>query len=339
MRLVSFFTRAQRLGAALGLFLAVALAAVAVVCSFILPTKPLGVAISAVGCFAAGWLFSIFFAKALGLAKKEGEAGKSLRDELAHEQRERAAAQQRVAALEADNARLRHQRIDINAFAPVLKLGLADADMKIKDVKVEWMDDFDSGGMLSKPTRSKYVGVLERSFKAVYGVDLMKLKIFEDGDCLRVAGIVPESIGLKDDSKRWLVRQTQEYRLKASSLSKGNPVPSCDLETGWGDGETYYQIDTSAPFEGRTDLNETAAVAEVQEAELQKRINNGIGQEFQLVNEYIQKTAQGFITLLLAPVKKPIVFVTTPLAELEGQSDWLALEDFAKNFNKQLEAE
>lgn len=335
-KFTAHLAKARRFGAALGLILAVALAAGAVVGSFLIPTKALGVAVSAVGCFAVGWLFSVFFGRALGLAKKDGADEKFLRDELAREQSENATARRRISALESDNARLMHQRIDINSFAPVLKLGLMEVDMSIKDVKAVWMDDFDSGGMFSKPTRSKYVGVLERSFKATYGVDLMKLRIHDDGDCLRVAGIAPESIGLKDDSMRWLVRQTQKYRLKATSLVKNGSVPSCDHDTGWGDGETYFQIDASAPFEGRMDLNATATVAEEQTAELQKRINNGIGQEFKLVNDYIQKTAQGFISLLLAPVGKPIVFVSTPLMELKSKPNWLVIEDFVSDFNNRL---
>ena len=320
----------EHLGATAGLFLAVAIAACAVAGSFLIPTKPLGVGVAAVGCFAAGWLFASFF------ARLKGGATPSLHGELERERREVMAARKQIAALEADNARLKHQRIDINDFAPILKLGLAEAAMKIKDVKVEWMDDFNSGGMLAKPTRSKYVGVLERSFKAVYGVDLLKLMICDDGDRIRVAGIAPESIGLKDDNKRWLVRQTQKYRLKSSSLASGAPVPANDPETGWDDGETYFQIDASAPFEGRTDLNATATLAEAQETDLQTRINHGIGQEFNLVNEYIQKTAQGFITLLLAPVRKPIDFVSTPLAELDEKPNWLTLEDFVRNYNQRL---
>ena len=35
---------------------------------------------------------------------------------------------------------------------------------------------------------------------------------------------------------------------------------------------------------------------------------------------------------------KTIVFEDTPLAEVEGKSEWVLLEDFAKGYNQQLEA-
>ena len=320
-----------RFGAAAGLFLAVSLAAVAVAGSFLIPTKPLGVGVAAVGCFAAGWLFASFYARLNECATP------SLQGELERERREVKAASKQIAALEADNARLKNQRIDINSFSPILKLGLAEADMSVRDVKIEWMDDFKPGNMLTNviggPIRSKYIGVVERSFRAIYGVDLMKLKICEDSDCIRVAGIVPESIGIKDDETRWLLRQTQTYRLRATSLTYGEASPQCASGDGWGDGERFWQIDKTVPFEGSLDLNKTAAMADAQERELGERINRGQGAEFKIMNGYIQQMAEGVVRLLLAPTKKTVIFVETPLAEIVDKDGWLSLENFAAAFN------
>ena len=324
----------ERLGATAGLFLAVAIAACAVAGSFLIPTKPLGVGVAAVGCFAAGWLFASFF------ARLKGGTAPSLHGELERERREVMAARKQIAALEADNARLKHQRIDINSFSPILKLGLAEADMSVRDVKIEWMDDFKPGNMLTNviggPTRSKYIGVVQRSFKAVYGVDLIKLKICEDADRIRVAGIVPESIGIKDDETHWLLRQTQTYRLKATSLTYGEASPQCAPEDGWGDGERFWQIDKTAPFEGNLDLNKTATMANAQERELGDRINRSQGAEFKALNGYIRQMAEGFVRLLLAPTQKKVDFVGTPLAEIGDKDGWLSLEDFAASFNNRL---
>ncbi len=322
-----------RLGAAAGLFLAVALAVCAVAGSFLIPTKPLGVGVAAVGCFAAGLLFAPFFARLKG--------GKPIpHDELERERREVMAARKQIAALEAENTRLKHQRIDINSFSPILKLGLAEADMSVRDVKIEWMDDFKPGNMLTNviggPTRSKYIGVVQRSFKAVYGVDLMKLKICEDEDRIRVAGIVPENIGIKDDETHWLLRQAQTYRLRATSLTYGETSPQCAPGDGWGDGERFWQIDKTAPFEGSLDLNKTIAMADAQERELGERINRSQGAEFKALNGYIQQMAEGFVRLLLAPAQKKVVFVRTPLAEIGEKDGWLSLEDFVAAFNNRL---
>ena len=338
--LALLLSRANRMTTLLGLFGAIALLCLAIVGSFLIPTKVLGVFVSAAGCFAAGWVFAAFIIKARSLDNREDSSEKSLREDLQRERKANAEKQSRIAALEADNARLKHQRIDLNSFSPILKLGLAEADMSVRDVKIEWMDDFKPGNMLTNviggPTRSKYIGVIQRSFKAVYGVDLMKLKISEDEERIRVAGIVPESIGIKDDETRWLLRQTQTYRLKAISLTYGEASPQCAPGDGWEDGERFWQIDKTAPFEGSLDLNKVEKFADAQERELGDRINRSQGTEFKALNGYIQQMAQGFVRLLLAPAKKPVDFVKTPIAEIAADNKWLSLEDFADRFNRQL---
>ena len=335
-----FLSHANRMATVFGLFGAIALLSLAIVGSFLIPTKVLGVFVSAAGCFAAGWVFATFIVKAHNLDSRDDSGEKSLRGELERERKANAEKQSRITALEVDNARLKHQHIGINSFAPILKLGLIEADMSVRDMKIEWMDDFKPGNMLTNviasPTRSKYVGVVQRSFKAVYGVDLMKLKIREDEEGIRVAGIVPESIGIKDDKTRWLLRQAQTYRLRATSLAHGEVFPQCAQGDGWGDGERFWQIDKTAPFEGSFDLNKVETFASAQERELGDRINKNQGNEFKVMNGYIQQMAQGFVRLLLAPVKKPVVFVETPLKEIANNNAWLSLEDFANRFNRQL---
>ncbi len=330
-------SRANRMTTALGLLGAIVLLCLAIVGSFLIPTKVLGVFVSAAGCFAAGWVFAAFLFKVRNLDNQAESGEKSLRANLERERKVNAERQSRISALEADIARLKHQRIDINSFAPILKLGLAEADMSVRDVKIEWMDDFKPGNMLTNviggPTRSKYIGVIQRSFKAVYGVDLMKLKICEDEDRIRVAGIVPESIGIKDDETHWLLRQAQTYRLRATSLQHDEALPQCAPGDGWGDGERFWQIDKIVPFEGSLDLNKTEIMASAQERELGERINRSQGAEFKALNGYIQQMAEGFVRLLLAPAQKKVVFVETPLAEIGDKDCWFSLEDFAAAFN------
>ncbi len=333
-----FLLRLRQFGAAFGLLLSVVLAGGAVAGSFFVPTKSLGVFVAATGCFLSGWLFAVFFAKSLKLVEREKEANENLTADLDARTAEVAGLRSEVAALRQERDRLWGQRIDINAVRPILKLGLAEAEMSIKDVKTCWTKDFKSGGLMSSPTRSRYVGVLQRSFKAAYGVDLQKLRIREDGDVLRIAGIAPESIGLKNARTEWLLRQVQTFPLKKTSLVKDGPIPAPDPQTGFASGDNYYEIDREKAFTGSLDLSRTQAEAAMQERELGDRIDKGIGAEFQNINVYIREMAQEFLKYLFSPVKKSIVFVDTPLAEIEGKPDWLLLEDFAKGYNRQLEA-
>jgi len=330
--------RLRQFGSAFGLLVSVMLAGGAVAGSFLVPTKALGVFLAASGCFAAGWLFAVFFARSLKLVEREESANADLKAALDSRTAEVAGLRDEVSSLRQERDRLRGQRIDVNAVRPILKLGLAEAEMSIKDVKTCWSRDFDTGSWVSSPTRSRYVGVLQRSFKAAYGVDLQKVRVSEDGDTLRIAGIAPESLGLKNDRTDWLIRQIQTFPLKKTSLVRGGPIPAADPETGFPAGDDYYEIDRDKPFAGSLDLNRTQAESTMQERELGDRIDKGIGAEFQNINVYIRDMAQGFLQYLFAPVGKRIVFVSTPLSEIENDRRWLAIEDYAKDWNKRLDA-
>ncbi len=326
----------SRFGAAFGLLFSVVLAGGAVAGSFFVPTKALGVFVASAGCFAAGWLFSACFSKAQKLSKQQSADEDDARRELEKRSSEIAQLRDEVEVLRQERDHLQGQRIDINAVHSVLKVGLAEADMSITDAKTSWLDDLDSRTWVERqvgvsPTRSRYVGVLQRSFKATYGVDLMKLRVREEKDALHIAGIVPESIGFKNSRTKWLLRQIQTFPLKkTSSMPSSEWAFSC--------GNDSYEIDRKKPFEGSIDLNRTHEASEKQEAELADRIDKGIGAEFQNVNAYIRDMAQRFLRVLLAPAGKAIVFEDTPLAEIAEKPEWVLLEDFAEGYNRQLDA-
>ena len=332
----------QRFGAAIGLFLSFVLASASVAGSFFVSTKPLfgvplGVLLSAVGCFASGWIFAICLRKVGFLGSSERETSETLRqqknkiDVLTRE----------TDKLRAENNRLANQRIDINAFSPILQLGLAEADMVITDFKHEWVDGFEKGIMgLMNATQSQYVGVLQQSFKAVVGFDLKKLRIYEEAGYLRVVGIVPESLGLKNYKSKWLLRSLHKFTLK--KITSASPTPELpeldDLTQVEHDGQRY-EIDKEKMYDGCMDLNRTNEYSERQKEALDDRINNVEGADFKNINDYIQKMAKGVVEIFLAPVKKPIVFDnSTLLANIDGKEGWLTLEDFVKNYNSRIDA-
>lgn len=321
-----------RFFARIWLLSAVVLAAGAVAGSFFVPTKPLSVLVASAGCFASGWMFALVLRKNLQLAEPDLEAKKRAERLTVENQ----GLQLEVDELRREKKRLEHQRIDINAIWSILKLGLAEADMSIKDVKIAWLGDFNEP-MFGAATRSQYVGVLEQSFKATYGVDLEKVRFLEASDCIRVAGIATESLGFKDNKTEWLVRQKQAYKLKKTSLTAGGPIPVANAAVGFTRGDNYWEIDRMTPFAGTLDLNETIDKQQQQQSELQKRIDLGVGTEFQQINNYIQDMAKRFLELLLAPTGKPLVFVETPVKEIEGKPEWSALGDFVKGYNERME--
>lgn len=323
----------QRFIAALGLFVSVALAGASVAGSFFVPTKSLGVLLAAVGCFAAGWIFAVFLRKTVGCGSKESDATMDLNTARSEISR----LEKANTELHTENERLAKQRIDINTFEPILKLGLMEADMSIKDVKLAWVPkDFEDEGTFSSATGSQYVGVLEKSFKATYGIDLAKLRVHDDGNHIRVLGISHSVLGFKDFKSTWLLRQLQKYKLKATDETSGM-LTLADDKTGFKVGDKYYEIDREKPFEGKVDLNLMALFCEEQEKKLDERIYNGRGEEFHLANVYIKKMAEGFVRGLLAPTKKQIDFVSPPPARIENDADWLTLWDYAKSYNRQID--
>lgn len=330
---------ARRMWTVLRLLAAVALAIASGVGSFFVPTKLLGVLVAAFGCFTAGWLFSSTLAKLVRLRPKDVETCESLQDELKKRESEIRDLESAVNDLRADKERLEKQRIDINTIMPVFKLGLMDAQMSITDVDIgRWMNDFEESGIFSSAKRSQYIGVLRRSFKATYGVDLSKLRVMEAPDCLRIVGITPESLGFKDVKTEWLVRQIQTYSLKPTSETCGGAMPVANNATGFKHLDEYYEIDRKVPFTGTLDRDQTAELCERQERVLSDRLNNGIGEEFSHVNEYIGNMAKGVIQILLSPVGKRVDFVDLPFSQAEKESGWLALEDFVNGFNRRLDS-
>lgn len=325
---------ARRLGVMLGLGVAVALSIFSGVGGFLVPTKILGVIFAAIGCFVAGWLFSVSLSKFTRLESKDCETEMSFRKELKEKESKIQRLESTVNDLMAQKEYLERQRIDINAVRPVFKLGLMDAKMSISDVKIAWDNDFEEEGIFSKAQRSQYIGVLRRSFRATYGVDLAKLYVRDDVDSIQVAGIATENLGFRDVNTEWLVRQIQTYSLKSTSETEGGAMPSGDPTIGFKHLENFYEIDRQEPFAGTLNRERTAYFSEQQENDLSKRLDKGIGEEFYTLNNYITNMAKSVIQLLLSPVGKRVDFVETSLAQLREEDGWMTVEDFANGFNK-----
>ena len=328
--------KAKRLEATFGLLIAVALAIFSGVAGFFVPTKVLGVVLSALGCFGAGWLFSASLSKIVCLGAKDSEPRTLLQHELKEKESIIQQLETTVNSLREENEHLENQRIDINAVRPVFKLGLMDAKMSISDVKIAWDKDFEEEGIFSKARRSQYIGVLRRSFKATYGVDLAKLYVRNDVNSIHVAGIATENLGFRDVNTEWLVCQIQTYSLKSTSETEGGAMPSGDPTIGFKHLENFYEIDRQEPFTGTLNRERTAYFSEQQEKDLSKRLDKGIGEEFCNLNNYITNMAKSVIQLLLSPVGKRVDFVETSLAQISEEDGWMMLEDFANSFNKGL---
>ena len=342
MKMLSFLKKITAKVKSFNIFIsfifAFAIAIASVVCAFFVPGKFFGVPITAIGCFASGWIFSVCIVK----VKKhvnEYENTQSLKKENSDLIKENSALTNENAEKDQEIERLKNQRIEINSFTPVLKLALVEADMKVKDVKFEWLNDFSAGirNPLSKdkhfkdPKRSQYIGVIERSFKMNYGVDLKGVRILDGGNCLYVTGIKPARVGTLAENSKWLVRQVNTYHLKPCK-------ESCSQALGFrhSDG-TYYEINSNEKFEGRRDPNSVEQYRYVQERDLIERTNTGAGNEFEWVNKYINNMAEAIVRSILSRTGKEVEFVDEPNSEVLNKKAWRSITNFVEVHNKRID--
>lgn len=344
----------QRLGAGAGCILGMILAVGSVAGSFFVPTKTLGVLVASAGCFLSGCIFTVFFAKSMKLAEAAQAKNENLQRDLDAKIKEVAQLKSKAERLQIENDRLNHQRIDINSVGPILKIGLAEVDMTIKDFKRDWYNDLDNRWLRTQ--RSQYLVLLEKSFKATFGIDMKKLEFKEDSDCIRVYGFETENIGFRDLEDRWLLCQKQTFALKKqhvndqsvhkkASAKKAIQSPNSKSPTqsvkssGSSDnpGESFvengfkYTIDRTEIAKASLDLNQLETYSKSQSEELTARINQLVGPEFNIVNEHIRDMTENLLTMLLKPLGKKLVFIN---AKPEGKG--LRLDEFVKECNKKL---
>lgn len=322
-----FLLTLQRLGAETGCIAGMILAAGSVAGSFFVPTKALGIFVSSIGCFLSGCIFTAFFAKSMKLAATVQAKNENLAKELDAKIKEVARLKSDAEQLRMERDRLNHQRIDINSVGPILKIGLAEVDMKIKDFKQVWCDDLEDH-WLTAPKRSQYLGLLEKSFKATFGIDMKKLMFQEGPDFIRVWGFETENIGFRDlEENHWLLRQNQRFALKTRLANDQNPPT--DPEESFVENGVQYTIDRTKIAEVSLDLNQLETNSKSQSEELAARINRLIGPEFTIVNAHIRDMTEKLLTMLLKPLEKQLLFIDT---KPEGKG--LPLDEFVKECNK-----
>ena len=305
-----------------GLLTSVALLIMFVAVSFFIPTKALGVGVATAGAFVSGCLFMSFLKRVEESSKQDRENAEELKAET-----DKLRAELDEAKLALDN--MKGQRIDVNSIMPIMKLALGEIDMTTRSFVEEWKDDFDDG--VFTDTRSKYIGLLEKKFKANVGVDMRKLRFRAEGDRIVVSGLKAEHIGFQQLTEdKWLLRQNQKYTLKSA--------PAYADGTQYNPTETFekngkrYTIDRIHAPEVDIDLNNLEASSHKQLEGLNKQINELNGPGFAMFNKYVVNLTREFLTVLLNPLAKKIEFITDDTKHDAG----LPLNEFVSECNKQM---
>ena len=347
-----------------GITMGVALGVVSVVGGTYLQIKGLGlfsIPCLALGCFLSGSVFAYYIKKTVDLAKKSSlteedefkakyraleTEKKVLEDERLRLERENQSRIEKIAELKGETRRLKMQKIDINAFMPILELSLAKANMTIKDVCTKWKKEKDDieEGMLSKigldsPKCKQYIGIYQTDFEAKFGIDMKKIKVKERGDKISVSGIEVENTGIKNQKDEWILRELQTFdvvkRREVSPEEKNDPKDTSMgfVYEGW-----WYEKNLQGEVKTSLDLNEISPDSERQSSDLQTRINAASCEQFVVAKDYVRKMAMEIIKYFLSPIAKArdlkIEFLD---GSFDGGEDGMSLIKYVTDYNSNIE--
>lgn len=347
-----------------GITMGVALGVVSVVGGTYLQIKGLGlfsIPCLALGCFLSGSVFAYYIKKTVDLARKsssveEGEfkakcraletEKKMLEDERLKLEEANRYNIGKIAELRGETRRLKLQKIDINAFKPILELSLAKANMTIKDVWTKWKkekDDIEVGRIEKvvgkSPKCKQYIGIYQTDFEAKFGIDMMKIKVKERGDQILVRGIEVENTGIKNQKDEWILRELQtfyvEKRREVSPKERDDPRDTSEgfIYEGW-----WYEKNHQRKVETSLDLNEISSDSERQSSDLQTRINAASCEQFAVAKDYVRKMAMEIIRYFLSPIAKARDLKIEFLGgSFDGGEDGMSLIKYVTDYNSNIE--
>jgi hypothetical protein len=221
---------------------------------------------------------------------------RQFQDRLRERERELNELHQERERLLGQIARLEAMRINVNAYRPVLRLGLCELDMETFDVKEELIERVDRP--FPDPRRSEerwYLGIIHYKFKALFGVDLGKLRFKELGpDKLEISGLESELQGVEPEiDEPFLAEVRTYYRAEPWQYIPLDMMP-------W----DAVAVESNNRIRGPNKYDE---YVQKQRSEFLNRLNKGL--EFPSLNESVVRLGKEFLRVIFAPLGKEIVFV------------------------------
>ena len=284
------------------------------------------------GCFVSGVLFAYFIIRMLNLAE---QFGGDKREDTGNLEKERDAAMQKCKSLETDienlrndNERLKGARIDITSIKSVLEIVLAEVDMRIKDVCHKWLDGtFKPKTPWHRATIKKYLGVVEKTFKAKLGVDLKKVSVCElAGKRLIISGIKAQVTPCCPETK-WINKEVITYKLRR--------VNDGETAIRFYDGVGYIPDESENILEASIDQRDVSEPSQNYDDELTKRIKSTDFENYSLAVKFAEKAAERFIEMILLPCKNN-GFTIEFVSKSDSDSSGMLLVDFINNFNDRM---
>ena len=262
--------------------------------------------------------------------KKYDEDIKKLNDEACNLKSSKEVLEAKLEEKEVEIDRLKHQSIDITSFEEVMKIIFAEAKMRIKDVKCEWIGNVIPKSAMHRPRIKKYIGALEKEFTASLRIDLKKINIRLSGKNLYVCGIKPEVKVENPEPTKWMIQEVQTYKLKEI----GKNEASQDLIIG-DDGKRYKPDESEYLIDTSIDPREVQSISKAYDEELTKRICQTDFDGYNMVLGYVESSAENFIRMLLKPCEEAGYKIIFPVEETVSAISAMQLEDFVRKFNNE----
>lgn len=250
----------------------------------LIPTKLLAVIAASVGTFMGTTIIASSMTKVMS-QKLNDE-----RQEKEKEIRARVALENGIAkSAEIENERnnlqneinhLKNMKLDVNSISRIMDLGVAKADMTFRDFKKVMLSKESS--IISRDEIKEYIGLLECSYTAKLGVDLLKLKFSQTKDgYIEVSGLKSETLGILNRDITWLMKEVRTLKTNSKWLPES------------------YEIEEN----GKNLIEQSDIQAKQIDAMIEK------GANLKHFDDYIIKLAKDFIILLLVPLQKEVIFV------------------------------
>ena len=253
--------------------------------------KPTAVIFQAVGSCIL--MMPIMFGINNYVESKVGSIEHTLNDRNRMREQER-----KINELEAVIRQIESTGFNLQQFGKILELGLVETQLKQTTLHKRVFDS-NSGGLFGLGAFDwEYLGVMTSNVTAKFGVDLKAVRFYtseNDMNTIMVYGIKSKFIGTSNF----------DSTVEVSEVRRVNPS----------NGET--QIDKSSLA-----LNALRAQEREMDAAYRDRLNKGMETNF--MNDTVEKLAENFVKLILAPLSREIVFT-----ELDNEKS-LQMNDFLK---------
>ena len=245
--------------------------------------------------------------EAVQISEQQIEDKLALTDEIRHLRQTEEDQLEEIITLEKEKGKLqaelekqKNMQIAIDNIQPVERVSFLEIHSMITDVLVKELDSIPPDGV-RKGVEQEFLGVLDARFKANLGVDMKKVGLrINDAGQIVISGIRSEFQGFYVENEDWKLYEIREKK--------------------WGG--LLGQGPSKRIIQGDERLAELTIE---QRSSLMDRISMGV--DFSYLDESIRKLTTEYLTVLLSPLNREILFVEDEQQPTQQLGDFLGMHN------------